>query len=719
MVDIAIKDQLKTYWNWALAWTPNAIYDEIVNFDVVKNPYKIRKDQSSFFLRKRKWFKQAFAWISWTCVDIQDLWDANCTGWEWRRYYYFVDWTTHRIYKREIWSCDAPTEVDSWTACDCQFEWFLKTEFVKWPKRRLFSGTASVDTTWGVVLNDTWTYINWWVYVSWSTWNYQWATSWIQQWDFVWFWDNGWSSGSIPWQVKRIVWYEATWYSWNSTLKTSSPWNLVSTPTDSWAYISVFPEWWYVLLYAWKDEGYMWATDLPVVKIIHSPHSIDPSTWTQNDTDTITYIWPTLSERCVAWMTENAWRVLIHYSNWYTVFWNWDYWKFYHSLESQFFFWKELTSITSYRNFVLWFSKSRISVATFDWTDYQRYYLRDNLWIVSKKAYSAFDNSFYFVGSDKRLYAIDIKSDWWNYILDLSDQSWPMLWHLNNIRDWDEVNIQLDREELKIFHVIDSNTYPEIKTKILTYNKDYAFFHRWETWFKVLWINEEEYFWSAVWFNCWDQDWSDYFTARANAYIWDNTQNWTEISVFQKSSLVYGKLLLWSWIYNNWYTYVNIYSRREWRRTIKRLGKIEDVERTQKYWEYIVNWTVVDDNCLSWLSSWWEQLFDWVEWWDEYAEIDDTRCWPSAPYSCPDYIEENIEWKSIQSELDKVSEVWVLHIPLQTEPSDLIKIEIVSKWLDILNFGWMIREVQKYPIDDKSSIWDFVLKDDNCNLAYY
>ena len=729
MVDVAIKDQLKTYWNWALAWTPNAIYDEIVNFDVVKNPYKIRKDQNSFFLRKRKWFKQSFAWISWTCVDIQDLYDMDCNWWEWRRYYYYVNWTTHTIYKRQIWTCDAPTSVDSWTACDCQFQWFIKTDFVKWPKRKIFTtGTPTTDTTTWIIVNTdaTWNYLNWGIYDTWDTWNYEWATSWIQMGDFVWFYHNWGSSNSIPWQVKRITWYDASWYWWASTLRMSSPWSMVWTTfpnTDSDVWAAIFPERWDVLLYVGKDTWYMWASNAPAVKIIHSPHSIDPSTWVQNDTDTITIIWPTIGEwgRCVASMTEHWDDVLIHYSNWYTAFgWGW-YSKFYHSLESQFFFGKEIKSITSYRNFVLWFWDKRIVSAVKEWEDYTRDILRDNLWIISPKAYWLFDNSFYFVASDKRLYAIDIKRDWSNYILELSDQSWPMLGHLNNIKTWDVINIYLDREELKIFHIISWNTYPEIKTKILTFNKDYSLFHWWETWFSIYWINDTEYFWSAVWFNCWDQDWSDYFEAKINAYIWDNTQNSTEASVFQKVWVERGKILLWNWIYNNWFTYVNVYSWREGWKTIQKLWKIEDIAWTQRYWEYVVDWTVTFDTwaeCISWLWSWEEVLYSWPAWGSEYETIDDSRCWPSAWYSCPDYIEENVEWIKILSELDKLSEIWIIHVPIKTYPSDLIKVEIVSKWLDILNFWWMLWEVQKYPFEDKNTIWDFVLADNACNLSY-
>ncbi len=719
MVDIAIKDQLKTYWNWALAWTPNALYDEIVNFDVVKNPYKIRKDKGSFFLRKRKWFKQSFAWISWTCVDIQDLYDMDCNGWEWRRYYYYVNWTTHTIYKREIWSCSAPTSVDSWTACDCQFQGFIKTDFVKWPKRRLFDATATTDTTTWTIVNDSSTYINWGIYNTWEDWNYEWATNWIEKWDFIWFYHNWLTDTSIPWQVKRVTWHNLVWHSGYSTLTTSSPWSMVWTSlpnTDTDVRAAIFPSWWDVLLYVWKDEWYMWASNSPAVKIIHSPHSIDPTTWVQNDTDTITIIWPTIWEsgRCPSSIIEHQSTILIHHSNWYTLFgWN-DFNKFYYSLESQFKFWKEITRIASYRNFVLWFWQDRVYSATYNWTDYDRDILDNSLWIRSSEAFALFDNSFYFLGSDKRLYAVDIKRDWNQYILDLSDQSWPMLGHLENIKTWDSVYMLVDRDELKVFHTISWNTYPEIKTKILTYNKDYALFHWWETWFTVRWVNKDEYYWSAVWFNCWDQDWSDYFTAKVNAYIWDNTQNWTDISIFQKSSLTWWKLLLWNWIYNNWYTYVNVYSWRNWWRTVARLWKIEDIEWTQKYWEYVVDWTVTDTSCLS--AD--ETLYAWPTDWVEYSTLDDERCWPSWTYSCPDYIEENVEWIKIKSELDKLSEIWILHIPLSTYPSDLIKVEVVSKWLDILNFWWMLREVQKYPLEDRNTIWDFVLKDDNCNLSY-
>ena len=727
MVDTSLKDWLKTYFNWTLAGTPNSVYDEIVNREVVRNTYSRRKSSWSFMLKKRRWFKQATWTVTWTITDIAELTDMWVTW----IYVYSVTDTNFYVYKKIKDSCDALTQVDTWTRCENMFTGFAKTTFVKWPKREIYTARSVFDAI-AEMIFTTPTYPQAFGNVAGVTYDW-WATNWPTQWDYIWVYKS--ISNAIPSQVRKITNRVASWYNSRDTLIVSSPREMPSaSATASGAQYAIFPDWWDVLLYAWQDTGYMWASDLNCVKIIHSPYSINAS-WTQTTTDTRTTIWNTVNEywttnRCVTSMTYHNWTFIIHYDNWYSVYGtnpssttSW-YYKFYHTVEEQIDFGKDITDITSFRNFAIWFWESKIAISVLSYLTWvinlqaQSYVLRDDLWIRNNWAWCIYDNSMYFIASDKRLYSISIKSDWDWYVLDLADQSAPFIWHLENLKEWDEVYMEVSNNDIRIYIAYEWNDINDLyRTKILIYDKDYWFMHRWETKQRIIWSLWTYFMWSdALFFNCSNADAWEFFESRVSAYIWNN-EWWTETNLFEKKSINRGKIILWSWIYNNWYTYINAYSWRDWWKSIQRVNWIENVTWIAKYEAWATTWEADYDGCI-W-SFWEENLYTGVSGWRDWdrAVVDD-RCWPSS-FDCPTYIEDVAEWIAITSPLDSISEIRTVVVPLKILPSDLIKIELVSKGWDIATFWWMLREIQKHPFDDISTYWDAIWEDPECSLSYY
>lgn len=735
MVDIAIKDNLKTYFNWVLAWTPNTVYDEIVNWEIVKPWHRKRKAANSFFLRKRKWFKQAFTWITWTITDIQDLYDTTCSTNVWWRYYYSVNSTNFYVYKREIWACTAPTLIDSWVRLLCASTKFCKTDFVKWPKRNLYTVSWTFDSYWTHVV-DTWSAISPSFIPDWASafaWN---ASNWPQNWDYIWsyWWINRWNN-SVPCQVRRVVW---TWtYSAKVALIVDSPREMIDTTTpklDAWNWFSVHPSWWEVLLYNSIDQWYMWATTLHCVKIIHSPYSIN-SAWAQTTTDTITTVWNTIdqywvTDKAVTTMTEHDWKVVMTFDNWHLAYWAnslWDgsYYKFLWDIDRTVIqnIGKDIIDSASFRDFLMLFGRDRIIACVFDsaWNS-KRFILRDDLWIHNKWAFCLYDNSMYIVWSDARLYSVSISWDWEWLQLSLEDQSQPMLWHLDTIKENDIINLVVNKKEIRIFQNITDNIWVTwaVVTKIINFDKDYQLIHTRETIANITSVYKTEYYWTAVYHNCWIEDWSwNYYRARINCYIWDNEPSSVESNLFEKKAINRGKIILWNWIYNTAYTYLRVFTLRDWWKTDRVLSWFWEIPILQKYATWLSNWTVSTDSCLT--LEWEETIRDWVDflnqtWRDWTRNKTDPRCWPTS-YWCPTYVEEYAEWINIHSQLNKLAETYVIPIPLTTQPSDVIKIEFSSWGWDTATFWWMMFEVQKTPFDDMSQYWDNVLYDANCSRA--
>jgi len=291
----------------------------------------------------------------------------------------------------------------------------------------------------------------------------------------------------------------------------------------------------------------------------------------------------------------------------------------------------------------------------------------------------------------------------------------------------DSVYLQVDKTEIKIFHVIDHTweAWEDIKynTKIIIFNKDYNFIHHWETLITLIWVHWDEFYWNAVYHLCWKEDGGSwYLRAYINCWIWDNEPTWIETQMFEKKAINFGKIILWNWIYNNAYTYLRVWTRENWHRVVKEIQPFWVFSLSQYY-----NWTLAWDWNISWLEGCLslereERLFDWKDypaqaWRDWDKTVDDTRCWPSALYSCPTYVEDIAEWVNIHSDLYKLWWTNVIYIPVNTRPSDIIKIEFVCSWWDVAEFWWMLFEIQRNPI---SEIWSYgsnVVTDTSCNIS--
>ena len=70
------------------------------------------------------------------------------------------------------------------------------------------------------------------------------------------------------------------------------------------------------------------------------------------------------------------------------------------------------------------FGEKTASVTVFNNTTNtaQTYELVTNIGLFSDRSFAQFDNSFYFIGNDKRIHPLTIKADGNTYIMDLDDQ---------------------------------------------------------------------------------------------------------------------------------------------------------------------------------------------------------------------------------------------------------------------------------------------------------
>lgn len=191
--------------------------------------------------------------------------------------------------------------------------------------------------------------------------------------------------------------------------------------------------------------------------------------------------------------------------------------------------------LTTFQNYVIYFWQQHIWAFWIDVTQdkltgINRYIatgniIRNNLWFWTNPdgrvtAYDEYDNSFYFLWSNKRLYALSILPTetglLTSQLIDMTEDDWAkwIIWDLENLHKSDFVYIQADDDRFRIFINGSSNNWPKPhKTKILTYWKRYKF---WTTDISCDTVVKKEkqgncstiLLWNSVYQECGHLDWN-------------------------------------------------------------------------------------------------------------------------------------------------------------------------------------------------------------------
>ena len=736
----------KTYWNGRLAGRPNMLYNKFVNYDIVWPTYSHfwqRKKPTSFYLEKRKWYKfedttTNFEW--WEVTDVIKLDESSCSENKCYEFFFLVRWWDMKILGKECWTCWDYFFVYEWCRCECQYDRFLTTDFVRWIPRKIANTWLSnnrVSTTW--IQRNIWTTVVQWQFSDSLTFNTSPTSNWVQIGDYVYVWwsPNG-TWDAVCWQVRQILdmpWDISSPSDWYSDFLMSTPWTWFppSTTTLNDATYSIFPEWGKVIMFATCE----W------IKIMHSVNNrYDLVDWVQTPagspflTTVCDYVFGLNGTiQCISWMQEFWNRINVMFDNWYNMFWWLSFDKMYMSLDSYNFVWPDKIASVTFRNFLVSFGKSTIYTLVYNITTWLSnwYELRDNLWIFSKYAYTQFDNWFFFLASDRRLYALSIVPDWETYVLDLKDMSDIVKWDLDMIQDTDEVFLHADGANLYIFINWRNNqdNTDTTKTKILKFSRDYWVWVEHQVSLPITGKRLNYFIWKWLFSYCWDKDagstlyvpWQEdgwtYFDAYIDAFIWEQEENGTELNQFTRKKANWLKVILGRGIYTNNNTNIVIDQYVWWYKAQYAVSNVESIE-----------WIRNNNAIISWTESSIEPNVCVTDNLNDYSTI--TRVCngsfdtiqDSSPLDCqcaPDIIKKDDYLICVDDKAYALSETYTLRIPLHDAimESDMFRVRLYSKNWDRMVFGWMIMELEQQPIEQWDADWmDVLVNDWCCSIEY-
>ncbi len=575
-------------------------------------------------------------------TDVTTL--TETIDWEQRIFEYWMwisqDKLTLRIFKSEDW-CTL-NEIIKDCFCACWAEYFIPINFLKWKPRNLYANqdwiTLSIDWTkydWRCWVQKNYTYYQkrnsladlWDSDVDWinTKWNYLWGDESINPWDYVYTYSVNWSCSSnrswICWQINTVT---GVSQDNPSRLMVSNYWNWFEPwqidPVKRAEVNQYYSLYWSI---DWLATSYYVAWREPQIEWYNMNYMIFPEYWEtfayQNCTWIVAYHYHHYNDYCNTAVTTP-------FCNFEWCFWDWIMYTgrnwvshavylnntnsviLYSDWGNLWYLWawntvwvrKNTLWMTSFQNYIVYFGKQHIWAFYIDseadkltWTN--RYVakwniIRNNLWFWVNPnwrvdAYDEYDNSFYFLWSNKRIYALSIvPSNEWVLVSKLDDMTDDerckrIIWDLENIDNSDYVYIQADDDRFRVFiNSSSTNNWVADKTKLLTYWKRYKF---WTTDISCSVVVSKEKEWICwkyfIWDNLYDECWNfDYKSSpveyMVEAYIWEDEikKDWWDHS-FNLKYLDYiktqigkpSKKLLWdsrleiTW-YKNWIQFKKI-----------------------------------------------------------------------------------------------------------------------------------------------------------------
>lgn len=280
----------KTYWNWALAWQPNLVYNKFVNMDIVWPTYSHfgqRKKNTSFYLEKRKWYREfvdaSYRWAQeWYFVtDMVTMWDPACSDAACYEYFFLKskDGASMRIMWKPCSSCSDFVQVYYWSTCACWYDKFVETDWARWVPRYIRSDVsadnflAAISGTW-VEFNKTVSNITSWIFYDAGREIFFSSNNEIQTWDYIFVYGAQNYNTISCWLTRQILDIRTDAEGTYDYMDMSNTWTGILAETWAtgsywWAHYSIFPEWGKVLMFASSN----W------IHIIHSPHSYIDIDW--------------------------------------------------------------------------------------------------------------------------------------------------------------------------------------------------------------------------------------------------------------------------------------------------------------------------------------------------------------------------------------------------------------------------------------------------------
>lgn len=535
----------------------------------------IKNDDCDELYKIRYTWEQFNKDFFWTFTDVITL--VETIDWDQVPFEYWMrisqDKLTLKIFKSQDW-CHL-MEIISDCFCPCGIERFVPINFLKWKPRSLFRDTAwdIVAINWSTYDWDCWIQTNYtfleqrasladitstdvdWSSTYWNFWN--WVNA-IQPWDFMYTYSiDKWCTtnrSGICWQTNTITWLNPDD---NKKLMVSNYWNGFepgqldpAKRDDVNSYNNIYGT------IEWLDDSYYVPGREPQTEWYNMDYMVFPeygetfayqSCWWLK-----AYHYHNYTDNCNEAVVTNFCNfegcftnsVLYTWRNWvahlvslssifsaitYSDWWNLAYLSSWNIVPVR----KNTLGMTSFQNYVVYFWKQHIWAFYIDLqqdvsTGVNRYVakwniIRNNLWSWVNpdwkiEAYDEYDNSFYFLWSNKRLYALSIiPSETWvlvSKLEDMTDNEWGkwIIWDLENIDESDYVYIQADDDNFRVFiNSSSNNNWVPNKTKILTYWKRYKF---WTTDIscaavvskEVSWLCGKYLLWKEVYDRCGDFD---------------------------------------------------------------------------------------------------------------------------------------------------------------------------------------------------------------------
>lgn len=728
-----------TIWDARLAWAPNNAYYDIVNWDITNPSYSDRLRPTSFSLRKRKGYRRdnrinEELGSGWTVEDTIVVED-NGVDWE------FIMWVSadrlsYKILTRPVDNCDCLLVAKTGTRLENAPTNFVSFDWIKWDRRKtvretLASSPWQFETDSKIVVDREFNpsgSVLWWTYLYTESDYYlnydspsvtlanspdiESATA-IQNWDYVAFINVSW--GTFEWEVRQIVgWFVGDVSSpsdWDTAdykeiaIKLDSDLIWRTSPTDNtetWVNISVYSDFWESFFFT------DWTSYL--TRAWNQATATGWDCWFTIDATFLEYDISTAAPAEIIGSVAFDNNTYEYNSFGTIVALGWYYNRFVY--EDNVEIWKVGVALVPYREFLMVFGTGFINTVVYNTTtqEVSNYELRDDIWLWSANAHDVFDNSLYVVTSDKRLQAVDVLYDWGQYTVRLNDLSWVIKWELDLLREWDEVNVQADGNQLRVF--INTKTSPSSttndSTKILVFERDYQFWHKHTIcWERIRWGSAWVYVGNGLYEYCWTEDshngtswdsvgeWLDY-DSYVSLFVWENEVNGLWVTNFAHMQMNYIKVALWYGRYTDGDTRIRVEYYKRWVRYYRDYDQFTHIPwvnlMNTKYWgtEPNLDCYIAQESGSSVVENVWDA--DWNKE-TEYTNADNECICEDATRTYHDFCNNVHEvWKGVQP-------FHVFYIPTEElGPCDMFKIEVRTTGDNDMTFEGMMGELTQAPL---------------------
>lgn len=613
---------------WIMYW-----YSELRNVRVQKPPYSVKERPNRFFLCRRDGYsykKPNFfhynddcslqpAHINWW--RIVDIMVQNGV-----EYYMRIsnDKTKIRIYRSTDW-CNLYKIIED-CFCNWWFEYFQPIHFVTGKPKELYT-----DWTTPYWIQWTWTQVN--NLITQSPFVAHLTNETTDEYNF-----NNWPTSIEP--LDYVYVYSEDWtaqcWQYNQVTNIDSDWNLTFDAWWTW-----FDPWQYNPEYVNEIEAYIrlnWSTKwLPQNYFLVEPQE----EWTNANFMVFWEFWETFAFQTCSWT-----KIFHYFEEWYNdckwittslCQFGWCYsqmnvysWQngisqsvfldnannvFLYSNPWQLWILSAGNTIpvksgiqysTTFQSFITYFGSDFIWAFYINpvaskvlWTTTYQWVgniIRNNLgiWTNPKISdctpYDEYQNSLYFIASNKRLYALNIVASQngllQSKLTDMTeDDRWRrIVWDLQNIQKWDHVSIDANDDYFQIFINSSRNgNGSNSNTKILTWNRRYkirttdtsccAVICKKETT-----LNWEVFLWDHMYHECWDYDCDDTPVEwLIKSYLFEDEVALSDIGTFPEKTLWGIWTQVWHDFKDIWETQLSITWFHKW---IKIKMTVDDIDNT-------------------------------------------------------------------------------------------------------------------------------------------